>query len=138
MCIRDSCCFCYRDMKKGCASLRMIIVFALLLVPSTASLFAGALEDYVAKPDTNYAWTVVTNREVAGVTVTQLKVTSQKWQESNWTHHVQVVRPEKVRHPEIGFLFITGDGDGKSSVELLKVIAERAGAVAAVVTKVPN
>jgi len=101
-------------------------------------VFAGALEDYVKKADTNFAWTVVTNREIEGVAVTQLKLTSQQWRESMWTHHMQVVRPAKVRNPQIGFLFITGDGDGKSSIEMLKTLAERAGAVAAVVTKVPN
>src|SRR6185503_17684526 len=103
---------------------------------SAAWLFAGALENYVSKPDTNYQWSVVTNLESAGLKVTQLRVTSQKWRDTNWTHHVQVVRPESVRHPEIGFLFITGDGDGKSSIEMLRILAERAGAVAAIVTKI--
>jgi len=103
-----------------------------------ARLFAGALEDYVNKPDTNFSWSVISDSNFQGVTVTELKVTSQQWRESKWTHHMQVVRPEKVRNSQIAFLFITGDGDGKSSVEMLKILAERAGAVAAVVTKVPN
>lgn len=103
-----------------------------------SALFAGALEDYVKKPDTNFSWTVVTNRNLEGATITQLKLTSQQWRESTWTHHMQVVRPEKLRNPQIAFLFITGDGDGKSSIDMLKILAERAGAVAAVVTKVPN
>jgi len=113
------------------------LILSLCLVIATP-LFAGALDDYVKKPDTNFSWTIVTNRDFKAVTVTQLKLTSQQWRESTWTHHMQVVRPEKVRNPQIGFLFITGDGDGKSSVEMLKILAERAGAVAAVVTKVPN
>ncbi len=104
----------------------------------STSSFAGALEDYVAKPDTNYSWTVATNRSLEGFTATHLKLTSQRWREGNWTHHLQVVRPEKVRNPQIAFLFITGDGDGLKTVDMLKVLAERAGAVAAVVTRVPN
>jgi len=104
----------------------------------SAPIFAGPLEDYVARPDTNYLWTIVTNRRVEGVTLTHLKLTSQQWREGRWTHHIQIVRPEKVRNPHIGFLFITGDGDGKSSLEMLQIVAERAGAVAAVVTRVPN
>src|SRR3954454_6127297 len=99
---------------------------------------AGALENYVARPDTNYSWAVATNRTSEGFAVTHLKLTSQHWKEGNWTHHVQVVRPEKIRNPQIGFLFITGDGDGLKTVDMLKVLAERAGAVAAVVTRVPN
>src|SRR5437588_9428096 len=113
-------------------------VIATISVWVASPLFAGALDDYVKRSDTNFSWTVVTNRELQGVTVTQLKLTSQQWRESKWTHHVQVVRPEKVRNPQIAFLFITGDGDGKSSIDMLKILAERAGAVAAVVTKVPN
>jgi len=49
-----------------------------------------------------------------------------------------VVRPVEVRNPGIGFLFVTGDGDGEKTVEMLKTLAERAGAVAAVITKIPN
>src|SRR6266404_8625533 len=123
-------------MNKGRAILwsnHVAILTSLLIafVASLNSLRGGALEDFLAKPDTNFAWTVVTNRQVAGTIATQLKVTSQRWRETNWTHHVQVVRPEKLRHPEFGFLFITGDGDGRSSIELLKTLADRAGAVAA-------
>jgi PhoPQ-activated pathogenicity-related protein len=126
-------------MNKGCTPGRLRFFFTIsLLSVSASSLSAGALENYVSKPDTNYRWSVVTNREIVGFKVTQLRVTSQKWRDTNWTHHVQVVRPETIRHPEIGFLFITGDGDGKSSNDMLRVLAERAGAVAAVVTKVPN
>src|SRR6266705_2222401 len=80
------------------------LIITLCLVLQSA-LFAGALEDYVKKADTNFSWTVVTNRDFEGVTVTQLKLTSQQWRDSQWTHHMQVVRPEKVRNPQIGFLF---------------------------------
>src|SRR5258706_12922766 len=55
-----------------------------LLLTFAGALLAGPLEDYVAKPDTNYSWRLVTNREVAGVTASQLKLTSQQWRESNW------------------------------------------------------
>src|SRR5438045_4127269 len=92
-----------------------------------SQVFGGALENYVKKADTNFAWTVVTNRDLEGIAVTQLKLTSQQWRESTWTHHMQVVRPAKGRNPQIGFLFITGDGDGKSSIETVKTRAERAG-----------
>src|SRR3954469_22522780 len=111
---------------------------ALIAIWLAGPVFAGALEDYVNKPDTNYSWTVVTNREAKGVTITHLQLTSQKWREGEWTHHLQVVRPAKVRNPHIAFLFITGDGDGNSSLDLLKTVAERAGAMAGVVTQVPN
>src|SRR6185369_5542371 len=104
---------------------RHVLRSSLFLAVFSCSLFslrsfAGALEEYVSKPDTNYAWTVATNRSLDGFTVTHLKLTSQRWREGNWTHHVQVVRPEKIRNPQIGFLFITGDGDGLKTVDMLK------------------
>lgn len=115
------------------------LFFLALAFPGPVTrLFAGALEDYVAKPDTNFSWTVATNREVEGLSVTHLKLVSQQWRESKWSHTMQVVRPAKARNPQIGFLFITGDGDGRKEIDLLKTLAERAGAVAAVVTRVPN
>lgn len=99
---------------------------------------AGALENYVNAPDAKFSWKKVDQAKPMGYTVTHLEMTSQKWREHLWTHHLQVVRPEKVRNPRIALLFITGDGEGKSSVDMLKLLAERGGAVAAVVTRVPN
>jgi len=99
---------------------------------------AGALEDYVAKPDTNYTWKQLDQKQEGGLVATHLELISQQWRTNVWRHHMQVVRPEKVRNPGIAFLFITGDGDGQKNLGLLKTLAERAGAIAAVVTKVPN
>lgn len=96
------------------------------------------MENYIAKPDTNYAWKQLGQKEDAGFAVTHLELISQQWREGAWRHHLQVVRPEKVRNPGIGFLFITGDGDGQRNLGMLKILSERAGAIAAVVTKVPN
>jgi PhoPQ-activated pathogenicity-related protein len=48
------------------------------------------------------------------------------------------VQPANVRNKDIAFVFITGDGDGASSLPMLRILAERAGALAAVVTRVPN
>src|SRR5436190_22899580 len=60
------------------------------------------------------------------------------WRDHYYSHHMIVVRPNELRNPGIGFLFITGDGDGEKRIEMLKTLAERAGAVAAVITKIPN
>jgi len=99
---------------------------------------ADALEDYVAKPDTNYTWKQLSRTNDADCSITHLALVSQEWREGAWRHHMQVVRPDKARNPGIAFLFITGDGDGRKNVELLKTLAQRAGAIAAVVTKIPN
>jgi PhoPQ-activated pathogenicity-related protein len=38
----------------------------------------------------------------------------------------------------MGVLFVTGDGSGSKTLPILKAVAERAGCIAATVTKVPN
>ena len=92
----------------------------------------------MAKPDTNYTWKKLEQKKDAGLTATHLSLVSQQWRDGAWRHHLQVVRPEHVRNPGIAFLFITGDGDGQRNLGMLKILAERAGALAAVVTKIPN
>jgi PhoPQ-activated pathogenicity-related protein len=114
------------------------MLFLFVVRFSIASALGGALENYVTAVDTNFAWKKVGQQQADGFTVTQIELTSQKWREHPWTHQMQIVLPERVRNADIAFLFVTGDGDGKSSLPMLKILAERAGALAAVVTRVPN
>ena len=116
--------------------LAFVVLLAGMISPPQAR--GGALENYLSAPDTNYVWKQINQRQTNGSTVTHLELVSQKWREHVWTHHLQVVRPDKVRNAGIAFLFITGDGDGRSILPLLKTLSDRAGAVAAVVTRVPN
>jgi len=112
----------------------LFFVFALL-----SSLHAAdPLERYVAAPDDAYKWQLKSTVTTNGFTTATLSMTSQMWRTSAWTHTIQIVRPTKVRHPEIALLFITGDGAGKTETILLAKVAAEAGAMAAVVTRVPN
>ena len=114
-----------------------LFTFGMCLL-SAGFLRAGALENYVAAPDSHHSWKQSGREETNGFTVTHLEMTSQEWRGHVWTHHLQVVQPGTVRNRDIAFLFVTGDGDGHSSLPMLRTLAERAGAVAAVVTRVPN
>ena len=116
---------------------RIFFVIAAFLTVS-GSLWAGALENYVKAPDSTFAWKKADLMETNGVTVTRVDLTSQKWRDSVWTHTVQIVRPAKVRNPDIAFLFVTGDGSGSRALPMLQILADRAGAMAAVITRVPN
>lgn len=123
---------------RGPALGRLTFILSLTWLGVQGGAEGGALEDYVGKPDTHYTWKQLEQKQEAGFAITHLELISQQWREGAWRHHVQVVRPEKVRHPGIAFLFITGDGDGRKNLPLLETLAQRAGAIAAVVTKVPN
>lgn len=114
-------------------------IFAILAVLSLAiQVHAGALENYIQAPDSVYGWTKRESGETNGFSITQLDLTSQKWRDSVWTHSLQVVRPAKVRNADIAFLFVTGDGSGSRNLPMLQILAERAGAIAAVISRVPN
>ncbi len=106
-------------------------------VPSQPAV-AGALETYLQQPDSSFTWKANEQRKDGEFNIARLEMTSQTWRSNVWTHHMIVVRPETVRNPHIGFLFITGDGDGLKNLDLLKTLAGRAGAVAAEITRVPN
>src|SRR6185503_2288954 len=62
---------------------------------------AGALEDYVSRADTNFTWKQLDQKEADGYKITHLEMVSQNWRDHLWRHHLQVVRPAKVRNPGI-------------------------------------
>ncbi len=115
------------------------LLLLLLLWLVRGSALAGVLEDYVNRPDTNYTWKLVGQQGTNGETVAaQIKLTSQKWRDGLWNHDIRIIRPAVVRNPDIAFIYVTGSGNGLREEIILRVIAERAGAIAAVITQVPN
>ncbi|WP_051331811.1 PhoPQ-activated pathogenicity-related family protein [Methylocaldum szegediense] len=96
----------------------------------------GALEDYVYASDAAYRWRYHSESRESWGTLVRLELVSQKWRGETWNHSLVIVRPSKLRNSETAFFLITHDGP--SSVELLRTVAERAGAVAVAITGVPN
>ena len=118
------------------ASLRSLLVAAALCGGNGGH--ADALSEYVKKPDSAYTWRVENERNEGGFRLVSLAMTSQRWKESLWTHRILIVEPSRIRNSDIAFLFITGDGKGEKYLDLLKRLSSEAGAVAAVVNRVPN
>ncbi len=110
----------------------------MLQVAVTPASQAGALEEYVQRPDPSFAWKAVEQKQQAGFTITRLDVTSQTWHDLRWTHTMQIGHPAKVRNPGVALLVIAGSGDGSSSFNLMKTVSEQAGILVAVVANVPN
>jgi len=120
-------------------SLRSQFLALLFLVTPIAAAAPGALEKYVAAPDNTFNWSIRETRALDnGQTAAHVEMTSQTWRGHVWTHHMQIVRAKDVRNPHIALVFVTGDGDGKRNLPMLQLWAERAGAIAACVTRVPN
>lgn len=119
----------YRIQKLG-----IIICFLFL---QTAA-FGNPLEDYLAGADSHYRWLSAKFINHSWGTVGHYELTSQNWRGQLWKHRLVIVRPNSVRNPDIALLRIAGDGDGDNHVDSLRVLAERGGAVAAVLMNVPN
>jgi PhoPQ-activated pathogenicity-related protein len=78
-----------------------------------------ALDDYIARPDPNYSYQLVTNFPGQGQTTYVLEMTSQAWLTTNevdrplWKHWLLVVKPDEVTSSK-SLLFINGGAnDGK-------------------------
>jgi PhoPQ-activated pathogenicity-related protein len=113
-------------------------VFALALQCSGLISAATPLDDYVKLPDSSYSWKRTEQKSVDHGTAYHLELISQTWRGQFWSHHLQVFRPETVRNPGIALLYITADGEGQNELKSIVPVARRAGAVVAVLTKVPN
>src|SRR5689334_8106811 len=84
-----------------------------LVMVSTAAAKETALDRYVAKPDPNYSYKLISKKEAEGATVYVLEMTSQQYLTTNevdrpiWKHWMTITRPAEV-HGSTGLLFITG------------------------------
>lgn len=97
-----------------------------------------ALKSYVLQKDDSFSWKKGERKQVEGLTTVRLRLVSQTWRGHPWEHQMLIVRPAEARNADIGFLLISGDGDVSRSFDLLRTLALRAGAAAAIVNNVPN
>jgi len=101
-----------------------------------------ALQDYVARPDSSFAWKLIDKQEAAGARVYAVEFISQAWQDMPWKHDLLVFEPAQLKHPEHVLLFITG-GSSKNQPRpedklLGSTLAALSGARVALLFQVPN
>jgi PhoPQ-activated pathogenicity-related protein len=120
-------------------------------VALTAALLAApgqtALDRYVAAPDPNYAYELVSVFEDENYTASILDMTSQSWRTTKdvdrniWKHWVTIIRPKNVRS-DAGLLFITGGSNNSRPPQfpepLLAATAVATGTVVTELRMVPN
>jgi len=125
----------------GCRDLALtaiIIGLTAILPQRLGAADADALAEYVGVTDDSFAWQQVDQRQVDGLTTVRLQCTSQTWRGFAWQHKLLVVRPAEIRHPDLAFFFVTGDGHVDKQFDMLRTLALRGGALAAVINQVPN
>src|SRR5262245_26491691 len=87
-----------------------------LTVPRASEL--TALDKYIAKPDTNFSFQVVSTSPADGYTTFVLEMTSQAWLTTNevdrpiWKHWLVIVKPDTVKSSK-ALLFISGGGNNR-------------------------
>jgi PhoPQ-activated pathogenicity-related protein len=124
--------------KKIYQSLFLLVLAAVAFLATARSHAANVLETYVQQPDKTFAWNSAPQKAIGNFTFTHVKMKSQTWRGGVWSHDLQIVRPQRVRNPEMALLLITGAASGTSSAAMLQALADRAGAIAAAITRVPN
>ncbi len=96
------------------------------------------MENYINKTEPCYRWQLTEVSNDSWGAIGHYKLVSQNWRGHDWIHHLIIARPVTVRNPDIAFLKISGDGDFEEHINSLKTLAERSGAVTAVIMNVPN
>ncbi len=119
-----------------------ILVCGLVAMFSCAQQSPSLILDYVARDDGAFSWVKEgVTKTPLGVTIHELRLTSQKWKGITWQHTLLVVQPTKVT-TDTAVLVISGgstESRGDSQTRLLaSVIASQIQAVIAVLFAVPN
>jgi PhoPQ-activated pathogenicity-related protein len=96
---------------------RSLFVLLSLGCGIAAARHETALDRYVAAPDSNYKWELVSTIPGEGYTAYVIDMTSQQWRNATevdrplWHHWVTIIKPDNVKY-STGFLFITGGANG--------------------------
>lgn len=106
-----------------------------------------ALQSYLQNGDETFSWNVEKSYPLNGLTVHDLRLTSQKWRKHTWKHTLTVLVPEENKH-DGALLFITGgkNKDGKpvkrggddDFIMTMARVAEKNSAMVAIIWQIPN
>lgn len=99
--------------------------------------FTTGLDTYIARDEPAYEWEKVSEKRIGKNMVTTLKMTSQTWQGIEWTHRIEIARPDTVLYPGWAVLYLSTT-DGVLESILMQSLAPRIGAVTIHLTGMPN
>jgi PhoPQ-activated pathogenicity-related protein len=115
--------------------------------PAEAAFTRNVLDDYLARPDPSFAWTVASTFSGDGYSGFVLDLTSQTWlseaetDRSVWKHWLTVTVPETLSSDK-AFLYIGGgsnnDAVPKGAAERFARMAVETGSIVAELGQVPN
>jgi PhoPQ-activated pathogenicity-related protein len=96
------------------------------------------LNNYIARPDSTFAWKLQETKEVAGTKYYLIKLTSQTWQNIEWKHELLVLLPANAQKRDSMLLFNGGGTANEDNRALATTIATRLKAPMAFLFGIPN
>ena len=96
------------------------------------------LGEFIAKEDKAYEWKSKGKIETAAGVVYELSMTSQKWQDTTWTHGLQIFVPKDAKPQATMVLYNTGGAPSPTNAFLGLAISERVKAPVAFLYGIPN
>lgn len=110
----------------------------MVLLPILALLFPSGqvpqpFYDFLAKPDTSFAYTSKTSGAE-----TTIDLTSQTWHGTVWKHQIILRQPSKLEYKGLAILYITGDGPKPADYSDLGLIVAGTGMPVASLFNIPN
>ena len=122
-------------------------ILAVLVLAAVQFALGTPLDDYVAKPDDSYTYSVVKTDSGPGYTAYILDMTSQSWRSKDevdrplWKHWLTIIKPTNATSDK-ALLWINGGSNNRSAPDspdkMVIGIALSAGAVVADLKMVPN
>jgi len=122
-------------------------ILAVLVLAAAQFALGTPLDDYVAKPDDSYTYSVVKTDSGPGYTAYILDMTSQSWRSKDevdrplWKHWLTIIKPTNATSDK-ALLWINGGSNNRSAPDspdkMVIGIALSAGAVVADLKMVPN
>lgn len=102
-----------------------------------------ALQQYVNRPEPEFAWKKVREIEAGNGKITELRLTSQKWHDIVWEHAVEIFEPKELRFPQHALLFVTGGSQPPKPVDAKTIgmgtgLSQSSGMRVVVLHQVPN
>jgi PhoPQ-activated pathogenicity-related protein len=107
----------------------------LLFLPSLA--FAD-LEQYLRKPEPEFAWDLKDTNDQAGDRTYNLQFVSQNWQGITWRHQLQVYQPKGAAPNRTIFLWVTGGSPRLAHALIGMELARKIDAPVAFLFNIPN
>ena len=115
-----------------------LVLAAGLLAASARADVPKELGEFLKKEDKAFAWKSKGKIETPAGVVYELTMTSQKWQETTWTHAIQIFVPKGAKPRATMLLYNTGGSPSPQNALFGLAISERVKAPVAFLYGIPN